>query len=148
MMFVPNEIQNSLWILTAFFTINLFIMSLFVLYTKLSESKLKSAIRTIIFELDKLTDEMENREKRNLAIEQIREFLGWRQLFLPTLLIGWVIDTEVATIRKIQQYTNLQNRISMARITLSELKQLAFHSKSTLQSLAHANDRKVKLYLH
>lgn len=147
-MFIPSPIQFSLWGVAALLSANVLVIVLFVLYTKLSESKLKEVIRNIIFELDKLTDEMENSEKRNRAIQQIREFLGWRQILIPTALIGWIIDTEVATIRKIQQYTNSQNRISMQQITLIELKQLALQSKSSLQSIAQNSNRRIKLYLH
>lgn len=147
-MFLPSQMQIPLWTLAALLAANIFIMALFVLYTKLSESKLKEAIRDIIFKLDQFTDEMENSEKRNSAIQQLRDFLGWRQIFIPTILIGWIIDTEVATIRKIQQYTNSQQRSTMQLITLLELKQLALQSKSALQSMAQNNNRKVKLYLH
>lgn len=52
---------------------------------------------------------MENSEKRRSAIQQINEILGWRKFIIPGALIGWVIDTEVAVIRKMQQTTNTPN---------------------------------------
>lgn len=145
-MLMSNLIPLAL--LSALIAINLVIVLLFVLSTKLSESRLKEAIRDIIFALDTITDEMENDEKRRKAIDQINEILGWERIVIPTALIGWVIDTEVATIRKIQQYTNSQSRFSMRKITFEELKEVALQSKEALQALAEDNDRPIKLYLH
>lgn len=145
---MPMSNLIPLALLSALIAINLVIVLLFVLSTKLSESRLKEAIRDIIFALDTITDEMENDEKRRKAIEQINEILGWERIVIPTALIGWVIDTEVATIRKIQQYTNSQSRFSMRKITFEELKEVALQSKEALQALAEDNDRPIKLYLH
>lgn len=147
-MLTQSEVQIFLWAIGALVSANLLVMTLFVLYTKLSESVLKEAIRNIIFELDKFADEMENSEKRNVAIQQISQILGWKKIAIPTALIGWIIDTEVATIRKIQQATNVQDRGAMRQVTLGELKQLALLSKSDLWSAAQSMGRDVKLYLH
>lgn len=147
-MFVPDQIQTILWTLGALVTVNLLIITLFVLFTKLSEGKLKDATRNIIFQLDKLTDDMGNIEKRTQAIQQLSELLGWRQIFIPNAVLGWIIDTEVATIRKIQQYTQTQDRMGMQQVTLTELKEMALQSKSSLRAMAQDNNRDVKLYLH
>ena len=52
---------------------------------------------------------MENSEKRRLAIGQINDILGWRKILIPTALIGWIIDAEVAAIRKMQKSTDTPN---------------------------------------
>ncbi|SHI42568.1 hypothetical protein SAMN02745170_00363 [Propionispora hippei DSM 15287] len=85
--------------------INLAAMILFIIFAKIPNGRLKSIIRDIIFELDKLADTMENCQKREAAIQQITSILSWRSIMIPSALIGWIIDTEVAAIRKMQQTT-------------------------------------------
>lgn len=88
---------------------NVLAMGLFILFAKLRDGRLKESIRSIIFELDRFADRMENTEKRSAAIQQINDVLGWRKIIIPSALIGWIIDTEVAAIRKMQKSTNTPN---------------------------------------
>jgi hypothetical protein len=88
---------------------NVLAMALFILFSKLPESRLKENIRSIIFELDRICDNMENPEKRRLAIQQINDILGWRKILIPSALIGWIIDMEVAAIRRMQKATDTPN---------------------------------------
>ncbi|GMB00937.1 hypothetical protein [Pelosinus sp. IPA-1] len=104
-----NEYQIALLAAGVILAANLLAMGLFVLYAKLPESKTKEAIQNIIFELDRFADDMENSDKRRSAIQQINDVLGWRQILIPGALIGWIIDTEVAAIRKMQKATNTPN---------------------------------------
>lgn len=104
-----NEYQIALCAAGVLLAANLLAMGLFVLFVKLPDGKFRDFIRDIIFELDKFADNMENAEKRRTAIQQINDVLGWRRLVIPSALIGWVIDAEVATIRKMQQATNTPN---------------------------------------
>ena len=108
-MAITSEYQITLCAAGVILVANLFAMGLFVIYAKLPESKTKEAIRNIIFELDRFVDDMENADKRRVAIQQINEVLGWRKLVIPSPLIGWIIDREVATIRKMQKATNTPN---------------------------------------
>jgi hypothetical protein len=108
-MAITNEYQIALWAVGIILVANILAMGLFVIYAKLPESKTKEAIRNIIFELDRFVDDMENADKRRVAIQQINEVLGWRKLIIPSALIGWIIDTEVAAIRKMQKATNTPN---------------------------------------
>jgi hypothetical protein len=108
-MTITNEYQIALCAAGVLLAANLLTMGIFVLYAKLPESKTKESIRIIIFELDQFADNMENADKRRSAIQQINEVLGWRKFIIPAALIGWVIDTEVAVIRKMQQATNTPN---------------------------------------
>jgi hypothetical protein len=147
-MSIPSDIQILAWAVGVLVLANLLAMALFVLFAKLPESSLKEKIWSIILELDKFADEMDNREKRSRALQQIKEILGWRQIVTPSALIGWVIDTEVAAIRKMQESINSSNRAAARSITLAELKQLALQSKSSLWSAAQGIGRDVKLYLH
>lgn len=104
-----NEYQIALLAAGVILAANVLAMGLFVLYAKLPDSKTKETIRGIIFELDKFADNMENAEKRRTAIQQINDVLGWRKFIIPSALIGWIIDAEVAAIRKMQETTNTPN---------------------------------------
>lgn len=108
-MMITSEFQIFIWAGGAILAANVLAMILFVLFSKLPDSKLKENIRSIIFELDKFADNMENSEKRRLAIQQINDILGWRKILIPTALIGWIIDAEVAAIRKMQKSTDTPN---------------------------------------
>lgn len=84
---------------------NLLAYLLFVLFARLPGGRLRASIQRIIYALDKAADNMENAAKRAVAIQQVRDILGWRRIFVPAALIGWVIDAEVAVIRRMQQAT-------------------------------------------
>lgn len=106
---MSSDTQIFLWIAGTLLAVNVVAMGLFVLFAKLPNGKFREAIRNIIYKLDELADAMENSQKRATAIQEINTLLGWRQILIPTFLIGLVIDTEVATIRKMQQATNTPN---------------------------------------
>lgn len=108
-MTLSSEFQIFVWAGGALLAANILAMILFVLFSKLPESSLKESIRSIIFELDKFADSMENSEKRRLAVQQINDILGWRKILIPSALIGWIIDAEVAAIRKMQKKTDTPN---------------------------------------
>ncbi len=88
---------------------NVLAMGLFVLFAKLRDGRLKESIRSIIFELDRFADSMENKDKQRFAIQQISDILRWRKFMIPEALIGWAIDAEVAVIRKMQRAANTPN---------------------------------------
>lgn len=147
-MSISSDIQIFFWFAGILLAANLVAMMLFVLFAKLPESRLKGMIRSIILELDAFADEMENSEKRNRAIQEVNEILGWRKFVIPAALIGWIIDLEVAAIRKMQKSVDSAERAATRQVTLIELRQLALQSKNTLWSAAKGVGRDVKLYLH
>lgn len=77
-----------------------------VVYLGLPAGAAKDGLQKIIYELDRHADEMEKHEKRAAAIQAVMDILGWRRIMVPKVLVGWLIDAEVAVIRKIQQATN------------------------------------------
>jgi hypothetical protein len=77
-----------------------------VVYRGLPAGTAKDGLRKIIYELDRHADDMENHEKRATAIQSVMDILGWRRIIVPKVLVGWLIDAEVAAIRKIQQATD------------------------------------------
>lgn len=105
-MTITSEYQIFIWAAGAILAANLLAMALFVLFAKLPDGRFRESIRSIIFELDKFADRMQNEQKRRTAIQQINDILGWRRILVPAALIGWIIDAEVAAIRKMQAATN------------------------------------------
>lgn len=146
-----HEAEVFLYFFVILLVANLLAMLSFVVVAKLPEGKLKQAIRVVILELDTFADCMENNEKREIAIRHINEILGWRQIFVPGVLIGWVIDAEVAAIRAMEESGNklyLRRRAIVRKTTLAEIGELALQSKNNLWSAAESMGRDVKLYLH
>ena len=105
-MLSATESQIFAWAAGVILAANVLAVVLHFLYKALSDSPLRDFIRSVIFELDRLADNMENSEKRRAAIQQISEILGWRKVLIPAVLIGWIIDAEVAAIRRMQQSAN------------------------------------------
>lgn len=101
-----ETIQITLCAVGVILAVNLLLTLLFVIFGKLPKGKLKEATWTIIFNLDRFADNMENADKRRIAIQQVGDVLGWRKILIPAALIGWIIDAEVAAIRKMQAATN------------------------------------------
>lgn len=108
-MLSQTELQIVLYAAGVILAANLLTVLLHFLYKALSDSPLREAIRSIIFQLDKIADEMENAAKRRSAIQQINEVLGWRRILVPAALIGWIIDLEVKAIRKMQKTADTPN---------------------------------------
>lgn len=104
-----TELQIAMYAAGVMLAANLLAMALFVLFAKLPEGTMRTGIRSIIFELDRFADDMENGEKRSSAIRQVNEVLGWRRILIPAALIGWIIDAEVKAIRKMQAATACPN---------------------------------------
>ena len=105
-MTITSEFQIFIWAAGALLAANLLAMVLFVLFAKLPDGKFRKSIQNIIFEIDKFADRMQNEQKRRIAIQNINDVLGWRRILVPAALIGWIIDAEVAAIRKMQVATN------------------------------------------
>ncbi|TCL35663.1 hypothetical protein EV210_111129 [Anaerospora hongkongensis] len=108
-MLSTTELQIVLYAAGVILAANFLAMALFVLFAKLPNGSLKVSVQKVIFELDRFADQMENAEKRRSAIQQINDVLGWRRILVPAALIGWVIDAEVAAIRKMQHATDCPN---------------------------------------
>jgi hypothetical protein len=105
-MTITSELQIFIWAAGVLLAANLLAMALFVLFAKLPASTFKESLRSVIFEIDKFADRMENDQKRRIAIQSINDVLGWRKVLVPAALIGWIIDAEVAAIRKMQAATD------------------------------------------
>lgn len=104
-----GETQIVLALVAIFVLANIIASILFVLYAKFPNSGLRYYIEGIIYELDKFADEMENGVKRKIAVQKINDLLGWKRIVVPSALIELIINSEVATIRKMQSSTNVGN---------------------------------------
>lgn len=78
-----------------------------LLIIKLTSRRFRRSVRTIIFELDTLANRMGNERKRRIAIHSIKEGLGWHRVLVPALVLGWIIDSEVAAVRRRKRATNV-----------------------------------------
>lgn len=108
-MLETTESQVAIVAAGAIMAANVLAYGFHVVRNGLPEGKVKDAVQKIIYELDRICDNMENPEKRRMAIQQINDVLGWRKILVPSALIGWVIDAEVAAIRRMQKATNTPN---------------------------------------
>ena len=108
-MLETTESQVIIGAAGAVLAVNLLAYGLHVVRNGLPEGKAKDAVQKVIYELDRIADNMSNPDKRRAAIQQINDVLGWRRILVPAALIGWIIDAEVAVIRKMQAATDTPN---------------------------------------
>jgi hypothetical protein len=69
----------------------------------------KDNVDKIIYKIDEACDKMDNPAKKAQAVMQMQQLLGWLRKFIPGVLVGWIIDAEVAFIRKVQRATDTPN---------------------------------------
>ena len=67
---------------------------------RISNPTVKDALTQLLYMLDEQCDNMEIPAKRAQAIIAIQQLLGWRRLFLPTVVVGFVLDLIVKIMRK------------------------------------------------
>lgn len=88
-------------VIGAFVLLNIVAAALFVVYGKVKDdSQLKRSIHAIIYQIDQAADHLSDPLKRAQAIMQVQQLLAWRRIFLPSPVIGYVIDAEVYLIHK------------------------------------------------
>ena len=67
---------------------------------RISNPSVKEHLTQLLYLLDEQCDNMEIPAKRAQAIIAIQQLLGWRRLFLPTVVVGFVLDLIVKIMRK------------------------------------------------
>ena len=67
---------------------------------RISNPSVKEHLTQLLYLLDEQCDNMEIPSKRAQAIVAIQQLLGWRRLFLPTVIVGFVLDMIVKIVRK------------------------------------------------
>ena len=67
---------------------------------RIASPAVKDALTALLYHLDEQCDNMEIPAKRAQVIMGVQQLLGWRRLFLPAIVIGFVLDLIVKIIRK------------------------------------------------
>jgi hypothetical protein len=67
---------------------------------RISNPSVKEHLTQLLFLLDEQCDNLEIPAKRAQAVLAIQQLLGWRRLFLPTVVVGFVLDLIVKIIRR------------------------------------------------
>lgn len=106
MNFNLTELQIVLLVAGLLLAAIVLVLAVHIIYRGLPAGSAKTSLQKIIYELDRAADNMENQQKRAAAIQAVSDMLGWRRIIIPKVLIGWLIDAEVAVVRKIQQATD------------------------------------------
>jgi hypothetical protein len=104
-----SDLQIAYAVIGALAAIAALVLAAHVIYRGLPNGKPKEALQKIIYELDRAADNMENQQKRQKAIDIARDALGWKKIIIPASIIGFIIDCEVAVVRKAQSLTNTPN---------------------------------------
>ena len=68
--------------------------------SRIENPTVKETLTQLLYLLDEQCDNMEVPAKRAQVIMGVQQLLGWRRLFLPTSVVGFVLDLIVRIIRK------------------------------------------------
>ena len=68
--------------------------------SRIENPTVKETLTQLLYLLDEQCDNMEVPAKRAQVIMGVQQLLGWRRLFLPTIVVGFVLDLIVKIIRK------------------------------------------------
>ena len=77
------------------------VWTLVQVYGRVDNPKVKDALSQLLYLLDEQCDHMEIPAKRVQVIVAIQALLGWRRLFLPSVVVGFVLDILVKALRKV-----------------------------------------------
>lgn len=109
-MLSQTELQIALYAVGVILAANFVAVVLHFLYRSLKDGPFRQRIYEVIYLIDEAADNMSNEQKKRKAIQEISEVFGWwRKIFLPNALLGWVIDLQVAAIRKMQKAADTPN---------------------------------------
>ena len=67
---------------------------------RIENPTVKETLTQLLYLLDEQCDNLEIPAKRAQVIMAIQQLLGWRRLFLPTVVVGFVLDLIVKIVRK------------------------------------------------
>ncbi len=110
--------QHLAWsLLIIFAAVNILVLAAMALFVKirgLPTGRFKDSLRNILFAIDKGCDDMEAPAKRAKAISDFQQLMFWPvinrwRVYPPAAVIGWIIDAEVAIIRRMQAATGIEN---------------------------------------
>ena len=67
---------------------------------RIDSPAVKETLTQLLYLLDEQCDNLEIPAKRAQVIMGIQQLMGWRRLFLPAIVVGFVLDLIVKIIRK------------------------------------------------
>ena len=63
------------------------------------------ALTRAAYEIDRFADEMEQPGKRATMAVALTQVLGWKRIFIPNIVLNWIIGLLVGAVRKMQELT-------------------------------------------
>ena len=69
-------------------------------YDRTGGDKVKEHLRSLLFLLDEQCDHMELPVKRAQTVMAVQALLGWRRLFIPAVMVGFILDVLVKVLRQ------------------------------------------------
>ena len=69
-------------------------------WARVGNPVIKEHLTQLLYLLDEQCDNMVIPAKRIVAIMAVQQLLGWRRLFIPTVVVGFVLDMLVKCLRK------------------------------------------------
>lgn len=83
----------------------------FFLYERTSSNVTQTMLREVIYQLDKLADELSNKEKRRRAIFNLQTIFSFKGIRIPKFILGWIVDMEVRQIRQLQKECSKESNL-------------------------------------
>lgn len=83
-------------IVAAFFLVWVAIL----IYNRAENPEIKARVAALLYMLDKQCDSLEVPAIRTQVILGLQQLLGWKRIFLPTLVVGFVLDIMVLIVRR------------------------------------------------
>lgn len=75
----------------------------FALYNRTENEFVVTMLTRFIYQLDEFADNMSNADKREAAIDKLQSLLSYKIVRFPKFVLGWIVDLQVAEIRKLQR---------------------------------------------
>lgn len=75
----------------------------FAIYNRATNEFIVTVLTRFIYHLDEFADNMSNNDKREAAIERLQSLLSYKLIRFPKFILGWIVDLQVAEIRKLQR---------------------------------------------
>lgn len=70
-------------------------------WKQIDNPKVKTHLEQMLYIVDEQCDNLEIPAKRIQTIMAIQQLMGWKRIFLPTVIVGFILDVVVKTVRKI-----------------------------------------------
>lgn len=96
-------IAFGIFALICWVILGIFKLIVFKVYDHFASDGSKGILHDLIYKYDEFADKMSNDAKRDAVATEYAQSLANKGFKVPKFLIKWVINAEVATIRKLQE---------------------------------------------